>query len=185
MLDDVIKDLRASIEKSHEALRRELSKVRTGRAHSGMLDGIRVDYYGVPTPVAQMATVNVPEPRLITVKPWEKPQIKAIDKAIRESDLGLNPQTDGELIRIPIPALTEDRRKEMVKLTKKHGEECKVGIRMHRRDANEMIDTMEKDGDVPQDDAERSKKKVEEVVSEGVKQVDVLMHSKEKEILEV
>jgi ribosome recycling factor len=185
MLDDVINDLRASIEKSHEAVRRELAKVRTGRAHAGMLDGIRIDYYGVPTPIAQMATVNVPEPRLITVKPWEKAQVKAIDKAIRESDLGLNPQTDSDLIRIPIPALTEDRRKEMVKLTKKHGEDCKVAIRKHRRDANELIDGLEKDGDVPADDADRSRKKVEEVTADGVKHVDTMMASKEKEILEV
>src|SRR5678816_4924297 len=115
MLEDVLKELRAGIEKAIEALRRDLVKVRTGRAHAGMLDGIRIDYYGVPTPIAQMATVAVPEPRLITIKPWEKGQAKAIDKALRDSDLGINPQVDGDLIRIPIPALTEERRKEMVK----------------------------------------------------------------------
>src|SRR5947208_3106254 len=113
MLEEVFKELKASIDKSIESLRRDLTKVRTGRAHAGMLDGIRVDYYGQMTPIAQMATVNVPEPRLITIKPWEKGQAKAIDKALRDSDLGINPQVDGDLIRIPIPALTEERRKEM------------------------------------------------------------------------
>jgi ribosome recycling factor len=185
MLDDVFKELREGIEKAVEALRRDLSKVRTGRAHAGMLDGIRVDYYGVPTPVNQMANVSVPEPRLITIKPWEKSQVKHIEKAIRESDLNLNPQTDGELIRIPIPPLTEERRKEMVKLTKKHGEECKVAVRKHRRDAMEMIETLDKDGDVPGDDADRAKKKVEEMVAEGIKQIDQVIAHKEKDILEV
>jgi ribosome recycling factor len=185
MLDDVIKDLRTGIDKSIEALRRDLTRVRTGRAHAGMLDGLRVDYYGTPTPINQMANVNVPEPRLITIKPWEKNQVKAIEKAIRESDLNLNPQVDADLIRIPIPALTEERRKEMVKLTKKYGEEARVAIRKHRRDANELIDTLDKDGDVSGDDADRSKKKVEEVVAEGITKVDVVIAAKEKDILEV
>lgn len=185
MLDDVIKDLRTGIEKSIEALRRDLTRVRTGRAHASMLDGIRIDYYGVPTPINQMANVNVPEPRLVTIKPWEKNQVKAIEKALRESDLNLNPQVDGDLIRIPIPALTEDRRKEMVKLTKKYGEEARVAVRKHRRDANELIDTMDSEGDVSKDDADRAKKKVEDVVAEGIKQVDAVIASKEKDILEV
>lgn len=185
MLEDVLKELRTGIDKSIEALRRDLSKVRTGRAHAGMLDGIRVDYYGVPTPVHQMATVGVPEPRLITVKPWEKGQVRAIDKAIRDSDLGLNPQVDGDFIRIPIPALTEERRKEMVKLTKKYGEEAKVGVRKHRRDANEMLDTLDEAGDVSKDDADRTKKKVEDIVAEGVKHIDTIIAGKEKDILEV
>ena len=185
MLEDVLKELRAGIDKAIDSLRRDLGKVRTGRAHAGMLDAIRVDYYGVPTPVQQMATVTVPEPRLILVKPWEKGQVKALDKAIRDSDLGLNPQVDADLIRIPIPALTEERRKEMVKLTKKYGEDCKVAVRKHRRDANEMIETLDKDGDVAADDADRAKKKVEDAVAEAGKQVDAVIASKEKDILEV
>ncbi|WP_437765308.1 ribosome recycling factor [Sorangium sp. So ce281] len=185
MLEDVIKELREGIEKAIEALRRDLAKVRTGRANAAMLDGIRVDYYGVPTPIVQMATVSVPEPRLISVKPWEKNQVKAIEKAIRESDLGLNPQVDADLIRLPIPPLTEERRREMVKLTKKNGEECKVAIRKHRRDANEMIDSLEKDGDVSGDEADRAKKKVDDVVAEGTKQVDTVIAGKEKDILDV
>ena len=185
MLDEVFKELRAGIEKAVEALRRDLSKVRTGRAHAGMLDSLRIDYYGVQTPVSQMATVSVPEPRLITIKPWEKGQVKHIEKAIRESDLGLNPMTDGELIRLPIPALTEERRREMVKLTKKNGEECKVAVRKHRRDANDMIEQLDKDGDVSGDDADRAKKKVEDVVAEGIKLIDHVIASKEKDILDV
>jgi ribosome recycling factor len=185
MLEEVFKELRASIEKAVEALRRDLSKVRTGRAHAGMLDGLRVDYYGVATPVGQMATVSVPEPRLIIVKPWEKGQVKHIEKAIRESDLGLNPQSDGEIIRLPIPALTEERRRDMVKLTKKHGEECKVAVRKHRRDANEMIESLDKDGDVSGDDADRAFKKVEELVADGIKLIDQVIAAKEKDILDV
>ncbi|WP_437543352.1 ribosome recycling factor [Sorangium sp. So ce327] len=185
MLEDVIKELREGIEKAIEALRRDLAKVRTGRANAAMLDGIRVDYYGVPTPIVQMATVSVPEPRLISVKPWEKNQVKAIEKAIRESDLGLNPQVDADLIRLPIPPLTEERRREMVKLTKKNGEDAKVAIRKHRRDANEMIDSLEKDGDVSGDEADRAKKKVDDVVAEGTKQVDTVIAGKEKDILDV
>lgn len=185
MLEEVFAELKIGTEKAFEALRRDLSKVRTGRAHAGMLDGIRVDYYGTPTPIAQMATVSVPEPRMIVVKPWEKGQAKHIDKAIRESDLGLNPQVDGEIIRLPIPALTEERRREMVKLTKKYGEECKVAIRKHRRDANEMLDSLDNDGDVPTDDADRAKKKVEEMVADGIKHVDAVIATKEKDIMEV
>ncbi|MGK4000751.1 ribosome recycling factor [Sorangium sp. So ce1024] len=185
MLEDVIKELREGIDKAIEALRRDLAKVRTGRANAAMLDGIRVDYYGVPTPLVQMATVSVPEPRLITIKPWEKNQVKAIEKALRESDLHLNPQVDADLIRLPIPPLTEERRREMVKLTKKNGEDCKVAIRKHRRDANEMIETLEKDGEVSGDDADRAKKKVEDVVAEGTRQVDAIIAHKEKDILDV
>ena len=185
MMDDVLKDLRSSIEKAMEALKRDLSRVRTGRAHPSMLDAIRVDYYGTATPIAQMANVAVPEPRLLTVKPWEKSQVKAIDKAIRESDLGLNPQVDGDLLRIPIPALTEDRRKDLVKTVRKYAEECKVAIRKHRRDANEMVDQLDKDGEISQDDADRGKKKIEEVVAEGTKLVDTVIAAKEKDLLEV
>lgn len=185
MLDDVYSDLRSSADKAMEALRRDLAKVRTGRAHPSMLDGIRVDSYGTIMPLSQMATVNVPEPRLITVKPWDKSQVKAIDKAIREGDLGLNPQVDGDVIRIPIPALTEDRRKEMVKVIKKNGEECKVAIRKHRRDAMELIDSLQKDGDVSEDDADRGRKKVEDTTADLVKGVDTVIAGKEKDVMEV
>ena len=185
MLDDIVGDLRQSIGKAHEALKRELSKVRTGRAHAGMLDGVRVDYYGTPTPIGQMATVAVPEPRLITVKPWDKGAVKLVEKAIREAELGLNPQPDGDLIRVPIPTLTEERRRDMVKLAKKHGEECKVAIRKHRHEALDLATTVENDGDASADEVDRAKKKVEELIAEAAKTVDSIVQHKEKDILEI
>ena len=185
MLDDVHKELVSSIGKAHEALRRELTKLRAGRANPSLLDGIRVDYYGSITPLAQMAHVNVPEPRLITVKPWDKTQVKAVEKAIRESDLGLNPQTDGDIIRIPLPPLTEERRKEFVKIARKYGEECKVAIRKARHDAIDMLNEIDQAGDASADDVDRAKKKAEETVADAVKTVDGIIGQKEKDIMEV
>lgn len=185
MLDDVQKELVSSIGKAHEAVKRDLVKLRAGRANANMLDGIRVDYYGTPTPLTQMANVAVPEPRLLTVKPWDKTVIKAVEKALRESELGLNPQTDGDLIRIPLPPLTEERRREFVKIAKKYGEECKVAIRKSRHDALDMLNEIDQAGDASTDDVERAKKKVEETVADGVKQVDVFIAQKEKDIMEV
>ncbi|HHH29304.1 MAG TPA: ribosome recycling factor [Polyangiaceae bacterium] len=185
MIDDVLAELNDGIRKSLDALRRELAKVRTGRAHPSILDRVRVDYYGTPTPISQMANVGVPDASLLTVKPWEKSQVQAIDKAIRESGLGLNPQVDGDLIRIPIPPLTEERRKEMVKLTKKHGEEAKIAIRQHRRDAMDMLQDAIKEGEISEDDGERGKKKVEETVSDHVKQVDTIVAEREAQIMQV
>jgi ribosome recycling factor len=150
-----------------------------------MLDGVRVDYYGVPTPISQMATVSVPEPRLITVKPWDKSVIKQLEKALREAELGLNPQADGDLVRIPMPPLTEERRKDMVKLAKKYGEECKVAIRKCRHDALDLASAVEADGGASADEVDRAKKKAEEVVSEGIRGVDTTVSNKEKDILEV
>lgn len=185
MIDEVLEDLDDNLGKAIAALRRELSKVRTGRAHPSILDRIRVDYYGQMTPLSQMSTVTVPDARLLMVKAWERGQVKAIDKAIRESELGLNPQVDGDLIRIPIPPLTEERRKEMVKLTKRAAEEGKVAIRKHRRDAMTMLNDLQKEGEVSEDDAERARKKVEEVVTEKVKDVDRVVGEREKDIMEV
>jgi ribosome recycling factor len=185
MIDDVIKDLQSHMVKAHEALKRDLAKLRTGRANASMLDGVRVDYYGTPTPLAQMATVNVPEPRLLTVKPWDRSQVKAVEKAIREANLGLNPQPDADLIRIPIPALTEERRKDLAKVARKNGEESKVAIRHSRHDALKMLKDAVDEGEIPADDHDRAVKKVEEVVADGVKQVDAILAHKEKDIMEV
>ena len=185
MIDDVLQELRDSIGKTQDALRRELSRLRTGRAHAGMLDGIRVDYYGQMTPLAQMATINTPESRLLTVKPWDKSKVSAVDKAIRESDLGLNPQTDGDLLRIPVPALSEQRRKELVKVAKKHGEECKIAARKARHEAIDMLTELKDGGDISEDDMDRGKKKVEDVIAEASQAVDAAIASKEKEILTV
>lgn len=185
MIDDTLGELKSGIEKAKEALKRELTKLRTGRAHAGMVDSIRVDYYGQSTPIPQMATVSVPEPRLITVKPWDKSQTQAIEKALRESDLGLNPQTDGDLIRIPIPPLSEERRKDLVKVAKKHGEECKVAIRKSRHEALDLLNELKSAGEASEDDVERGKKKAEEIVQEASGSVDQTIQGKEKEILAV
>ena len=185
MIDDVHKDLRDSITKALEALKRDLGKVRTGRANTSMLDSVRADYYGTPTPLSQMANIAVPEARLLTVKPWDKSAMKAVEKAIREADLGFNPQPDGDIIRVPIPPLTEERRKEMVKIARKYSEECKVSVRNARRDAIEMLSSLAKDGDASEDEVDRAKKKTEEIVAEGTKQVDSVVSHKEKDILEV
>jgi ribosome recycling factor len=180
MIDDVHKELSTAISKAHDVLRRDLSKLRAGRANVSLLDGIRVDYYGTMTPLGQMAHVNVPE-----VKPWDKSAVKSVEKAIRESDLGLNPQPDGDLIRIPLPPLTEERRKEFVKIARKYGEECKVSIRKARHDALDFLNQLESDGEASADDVERGKKKSEEVVADATKQVDTMIAHKEKDILEV
>ena len=185
MLDDIHKELVSAIGKAQDALRRDLGKLRAGRASPNLLDGIRVDYYGTMTPLAQMANVNIPEPRLITVKPWDKTMVKAVEKALRDNDLGLNPQTDGDLIRIPLPPLTEERRKEFAKIAKKYGEECKVAIRKARHDALDMLNALDEAGDASTDDVERAKKKAEDTVAEAGKTVDGIVAQKEKDIMEV
>jgi len=185
MLDDVYESMKEGIESAHKALGRDLAKLRTGRANLAILDGIRADYYGQPTPLNQMASISVPEPRLIVIRPWDKAGLQAAEKAILTSDIGLTPNSDGEFIRIPIPPLTEERRKELVKVARKHAEECKIAIRHARRDANEMLDTFKDDGDIPEDDAIRGKKHVQELTDEGIKKVDEIVARKEADIMEV
>jgi ribosome recycling factor len=183
MLEDISKELQSSIVKAHDALRRDLAKLRAGRATTSLLDNIRVDYYGSTTQLSQMANINVAEARLLTVKPWDKTQMKAIERALRESDLGLNPQSDGDLIRIPLPPLTEERRREFAKIAKRYGEECKVTIRKARHEAMDMLSAL--DGDASEDEIDRGKRKTEEIVAEGVKQVDGFVAAKEKDIMDV
>jgi len=185
MIDGVLNDLREATTKAHEALKRDLGRLRTGRAHVGMLDGIRVDYYGQTTPLAQMATISIPEPRMLTVKPWDKGQASAIDRAIRESDLGLNPQVDGDTLRIPVPPLSEQRRKDLVKVAKKQGEECKVAIRKVRHDALDALAEIKESGAASEDEVDRAKKKAEESVTQATHVVDQIIEQKEKEILSV
>src|SRR5580698_7369111 len=185
MLEDVQRELVAAIGKAMEALKRDLAKLRAGRANPALLDGVKVDYYGTLTPLSQMAHVNVPEARLLTVKPWDKSQVKAVEKAIREGDLGLNPQVDGDIIRIPIPPLTEDRRKQFVKIARKYGEECKVTIRKARHDALDLLSQVDAEGGASTDEVDRAKKKAEETVADGTKQVDAIVANKEKDILDV
>src|SRR5210317_1007323 len=184
MIDDIYQDTQDSMSKSIEALERELNRVRTGRASLSILDGIKVDYYGTLTPLNQMATLAVPESRLITIQPWDVSVIKDIEKAILKSDLGLTPSSDGKIIRISIPALTEERRKELVKVVRKICEDYKVSVRNIRRDSNELIKSMKKDGEISEDDAFKSQDEVQKITDEQVKLIDECFKEKEKEILE-
>jgi ribosome recycling factor len=185
MLNETLEELNEAIKKAHESLKRELAKIRAGRANPGILDGVRVEYYGTPTPLKQLASVSVPEARLIVLKPFDRSQIQPIEKAIMEAQLGLNPSNDGELIRIPMPPLTEERRKELVKVARKSGEDGKVAIRKARHDAKDMIDSLQKEGEVGEDDAERARKELEEIVKTGTHRVDEIVSKKEADILEV
>jgi ribosome recycling factor len=185
MVSDVLKDLQGSLEKGIELFRRDLAKVRTGRANVAILDGIKVDYYGTPTPLNQVASVSVPDARLITIKPWEKTLIPEIEKSIRAAQLGLNPNSDGEIVRVPTPALTEERRKELVKVVKKMSEEAKVALRGHRRDANEMLKDFLKDKQITEDEEKAGLKKVQDATDVAVTKVDEILTKKEAEIMEV
>ena len=170
--------------KSIADLKNELNRVRTGRASLSLLDGIRVDYYGTLTPLNQMATLATPESRLITIQPWDTTVIKDVEKAILKSDLGLTPSSDGKIIRIAIPALTEERRKELVKVVNKIGEEHKVAVRNIRRDSNELLKGFKKDGDISEDDAFKAQDQVQKITDEYIQKIDDLGKEKEKEILE-
>jgi ribosome recycling factor len=185
MHEDVVSDLKQRIDKTLEDLKRDLSKVRTGRASTSILDGIRVDYYGTPTPLSGVANLNSPEPRLITIKPWDKGTLKDIEKAIREANIGLNPMNDGELIRLPFPPLTEERRRDIAKQVKSKGEEHKVAIRNVRRDANEMLKDLLKDKSITEDDLKRATERVQKETDAGVLKVDEIVAKKEKEVMEV
>jgi ribosome recycling factor len=170
--------------KSVGALKTEFKRVRTGRASLALLDGIRVDYYGTLTPLNQMASLSVPESRLITIQPWDVSVAKEIEKAILKSDLGLTPSSDGKIIRIAIPPLTEERRKELVKIANKMAEEYKVAVRNIRRDANELIKGLKKDGDISEDEAFKAQDQVQKITDEHIKRIDDVYQEKEREILE-
>ena len=185
MLAETLEELGASIAKAHESLKRDLAKIRAGRANPGILDGLRIDYYGTPTPLKQLASVSVPEARMIVLKPFDRTQMQPIEKAIMEAQLGLNPSNDGEIIRIPMPPLTEERRKDLVKVARKSGEECKVAIRKVRHDAKDMIDSLQKEGEVGEDDADRARKELEDKVKGGTSAVEQIVGKKEIDILEV
>ena len=185
MDEDVIRDLHARIDKTLEDLRKDLGRIRTGRANLGMLDGVRVDYYGTPTPLSGVASMSVPEPRMILIKPWDRGVIKDIERAIKEANLGLNPMNDGDLIRLPIPALTEERRKDIAKQVRTKGEDHKVAIRNERRDANEMLKELLKDKSISEDDLKRATERVQKETDGGVTKVDEIIQKKEKEVMEV
>lgn len=185
MIEDVVADLKNSIDGAIVAFRGELGKLRTGRASVSILDGIKVDYYGVPTPLNQVAALTVADARMITIKPWERPLIGDIEKAIRNSDVGITPQNDGDIIRLPIPPLNEERRRDLVKKAKNQGEDTRIGMRNHRRDANDMLKELEKEKQISEDDLKKALEKVQAEVDRGVKQVDEILAVKEKEIMDV
>jgi len=185
MIGDITSDAEDGMKKAVDSFRRDLLKIRTGRANTSMLDGIKVDYYGTPTPVNQVATVQVVDARLITVKPWEKAMIAVIDKAIRASDLGINPVADAELVRLPIPPLTQERRKELAKVVGKQTEEARVAVRAARRDAMDMVKESEKDGDITEDERKSGEKKIQELTDKYILNVDDIAKNKEKEIMEL
>lgn len=178
-------DTEEKMKKTLETIRHELAKIRSGRATTTLLDGIKVDYYGTPTPLAQVGNIAAPEARLLTVQPWDKSMIGMIEKAIQMADLGLNPANDGTMIRIPIPALNEERRKELVKLGKKYAEDGRVAIRNVRREANEHIKRAEKDHQVSEDDSKHAQDKIQKMTDSYIKKIDEILAQKEKEIMEV
>jgi len=185
MINDITKDAEDGMKKAVDSFKRDLQKIRTGRANTSMLDGIKVDYYGTPTPVNQVATVQVVDARLITVKPWEKAMIAVIDKAIRASDLGINPVADSELVRLPIPPLTQERRKELAKAVGKQTEEARVAVRSARRDAMDMIKDAEKEKQISEDERKKGEKNIQDLTDKYIAQVEDIAKAKEKEIMEL
>lgn len=179
-----MQDLKDRMSKAVEHLKKECLGVRTGRAHPALVEDIKVDYYGSMTPIKQMGTVNVPEPRQIVISPWDKTSLKAIEKAIMASSLGITPQSDGENIRINLPELTGERRIELTKLVKKYAEDARVAVRNLRREGNESFKKMEKSSDITEDDLQLYQKEIQELTDEWVKKVDEVLEKKEKEILE-
>ncbi|HEX8960013.1 MAG TPA: ribosome recycling factor [Geobacteraceae bacterium] len=185
MTKDVTKNMSAHMDKTIDALRKEYQKVRTGRASTGLLDEIKVDYYGTPTPLNQLATLAVPEPRTITLQPWEAKQIPAIEKAILNANLGLTPSNDGRMIRLNLPPLTEERRKEIVKQLRKMAEDAKVALRNIRRDCIDELKRLEKDKKITEDDLKRAEKEVQDITNGHVLKIDEVLAHKEKEVMEV
>jgi ribosome recycling factor len=184
MKEKVFQNMESSMEKAIAAFQKELNRLRTGRASPALLEGIRVDYYGTPTPINQTASVNIPESRLIVIQPWDKSTIEPIEKAIQKANLGLSPTNDGQLIRISIPPLTEERRKELGKLAKKMAEECKIAVRNIRREANDSLKKLEKDKGISEDDYHRATEDVQKSTDKKIEQIDTIMEAKQKEILE-
>jgi ribosome recycling factor len=184
-MEALVKDTSARMERSIEAFRKELGKVRTGRASFSLLDGVKVDYYGTLTPLQQVGTLSVPESRLITVTPWDTKMIGPIEKAIQGSGLGLNPSSDGKTVRIPIPPLTEERRRELAKVVRKMGEDARVAVRNIRREAIEKLKDREKKKEISEDVVKRGQERIQKETDAHVKKIDEILKSKEQEILEV
>lgn len=185
MINEVLEETKERMGKSQTAFENEMSKVRTGRASTTLLDTVKVDYYGAITPLSQMATLSVPESRLITIKPWDVSVIGQVEKAILKANLGFTPSNDGKLIRIAIPPLTEERRKEIVKSTAKICEDFKVAVRNIRRDSNEMLKELQKESEISEDDSFKAQKQVQDLTDSYINKLDNIFAEKEKEILEV
>ena len=185
MVDEIMSETRQAMQKSVEALHNEMATVRTGRANAHLLDLIRVEYYSSQVPINQVATVGIPEPRLIAIQPWDKTAIPLVEKAIQESNLGLTPSNDGTVIRLPIPQLTEERRQELVKVVRQYAEESRISVRNARRDANDLIKDAQKEGEIPEDDAKRGTERVQELTDDFVVKIDEVLKEKETEIMEV
>jgi ribosome recycling factor len=182
---EIMNDARAHMEKTVKALAHEFSTVRTGRASGAVLDDIKVDYYGTPTPISQIAGIKSPEPHMLMVEPWDKTALKAIEHAIMASDLGITPSNDGSVIRLPFPPLTEERRKELVKQCKHYAEEARVGVRNIRRDANAKLTRAEKDAEISEDDLRRSEGEIQKLTDAHIAQIDDALKRKEAEVMEV
>ena len=185
MIDDITKDAEVRMGKSVEALKGELTKLRTGRAHPSLLDHLRVDYYGSMVPISQVANVGVGDARTLTVQPWEKTMVQPVEKAILESDLGLNPATAGTMIRIPLPPLTEERRRDLAKVVKGEGEQAKVAIRNIRRDANGDFKDLLKEKEISEDEERRAEEGMQKLTDKYVAEVDKVVEVKEKELMEI
>lgn len=183
--EDLIADVKKEMEGTVTAMRRELARTRTGRASTALLEGIVVEYYGARTPLNQLATLSAPEPRLLVIQPYDRGAITEIERAILQSDLGLMPQNDGKLVRVPIPELTEQRRRDLVKHVRKVAEDFRVSVRNHRRDANDMLKELQKDGDITEDDLRRGHDKTQELTKEYTERLDKILKAKEDEIMEV
>jgi ribosome recycling factor len=185
MVDDVISELQDNQKKAVEAFKRDLSRVRTGRANMAVLEPVRVEYYGSKVPLNQVASLSIPDARLIVIKPWDKSTIPEIEKGINIAEIGLTPQNDGELVRLPIPALTEERRRELVKQTKKLAETVKVSVRNHRREANDFLKEAEKSKDISEDEKKRGLERTQKETDKVIVKIDEILAEKEKEIMEV
>jgi ribosome recycling factor len=185
MIKDIEKGMQEKMEKTLNVLKHELSTLKAGRANPSLLDRVSVEYYGTVTPLNQLANIAAPEPRVLTISPWDVKAIPVIEKAILKSDLGINPSNDGKMIRLVVPQLTEERRKDLVKVVKKLGEESKVAIRNIRRDANEHLKKLKKDGDITEDALKKSEEDIQKMTDKCIKETDKAVELKEKEILEV
>lgn len=184
-MSDIINDTKSKMQKSIDNLSRELANISAGRANSNLLNGVTVDYYGAPTPVQQLASISVPEARLLVISPYDKSSVGDVEKAINAANLGVNPSSDGEVIRISIPALTEERRKDLVKEVKKIGEDAKVAVRNVRRDANDELKKQQKNADITEDDLKSQTADVQKLTDDSIKEIDKLLEEKEQDIMSV